>query len=241
MKKLLTLLLVFFTALFIFPQQTKYFDAPFGGGGGYIPGWYIPKMDALNGKLNNFGVENFSSSGFYTSGGAGFLYVPWLPYLRIGGMGFGGSTSNSASVNGFEREAVYSLSGGGLTVEYTLPFVRSFGISVGALIGAGSMQIDLYSSKNNFNWDDVWTNASNSSTQNVNRSLINNYWILSPTLNVDIPFYRFIVFRIGVGYQLTLGENWTADNDKNLSNVPSDLSGNSFFIQSGLFIGIFSF
>jgi hypothetical protein len=47
--------------------------------------------------------------------------------------------------------------------------------------------------------------------------------------------------RIGAGYQLSFGSDWTADNDQNLSNVPSDLNGNSFFIQSGLFIGFFSF
>jgi hypothetical protein len=49
------------------------------------------------------------------------------------------------------------------------------------------------------------------------------------------------VLRLGVGYQLTFGDKWTADNDQPLQDVPSDLNGNAFFIQSGIFIGFFAF
>jgi hypothetical protein len=44
-----------------------------------------------------------------------------------------------------------------------------------------------------------------------------------------------------VGYQITFADDWTADNDQPVANVPSDLNSNSFFIQSGIFIGFFSF
>jgi len=46
---------------------------------------------------------------------------------------------------------------------------------------------------------------------------------------------------LGTGYQLAFNDKWTADNEKELKNVPSDLNANAFFIQSGLFIGFFSF
>ena len=42
------------------------------------------------------------------------------------------------------NEAIYSLGGGGLTVEYTLPFIKNIGVSVGAILGAGSMSLELY-------------------------------------------------------------------------------------------------
>ena len=153
-------------------------------------------------------------------------------------MGFGGSTSESALLNGFEREAVYQISGGGLTVEYTLPFVKNMAVSLGTIIGGGSIQIELYRNSGNFDWQNLFTQIS---TDNISRKLTNDFFLLTPTLNVDIPFYRFVSFRIGGGYQLALGKTWKVENDKQLSNVPSKLNGNSFFIQSGIFFGFFSY
>ncbi len=224
-----------------FPQDSQYFDAPFGGGGGYTPGWYFPNMDQVNLQLKSFGVSEFSNKGFYTSGGAGFIYLGFIPHLRIGGMGFGGSTSNSAVVKGENREVKYSLGGGGLTVEYTLPFVRDFGISIGTAIGRGDLKIELYKNNGPFDWNNVWTEISNSPASDYSRTLDNKYWIITPTINFDIPFQRFVTFRIGAGYQFTFGDKWTAENDQPLNNVPSDLNGKSFFIQTGIFIGFFSY
>ena len=166
----------------------------------------------------------------------------FVPSLRIGGMGFGGSTSESSLLNGFEREAIYHISGGGLTLEYTLPFIKNIAVSVGAVIGGGSIQIDLYRNAGNFDWQSMWSEISSTdSSQNLSRRLNNSFFLLSPTINIDIPLYRFISFRLGGGYQFALGENWEIENEKELSNVPSKLNGNSFFIQSGIFIGFFSY
>jgi hypothetical protein len=226
----------------LFSQDKKYFDAPFGGGGGYTPGWIFVNLDELNKQLVGFGSGQLSTSGFYTSGGAGFIYVGFVPSLRIGGMGFGGSTSESALLNGFEREAIYHISGGGITLEYTLPFIKNIAVSVGAVIGGGSIQIELYRNAGNFDWQTLWSEISSTdSSQNLSRRLSNNFFLFSPTINIDVPLYRFISFRLGGGYQFALGENWEVENDKELSNVPSKLNGNGFFIQSGIFIGFFSY
>jgi len=39
----------------LFSQDKKYFDAPFGGGGGYTPGWIFVNLDELNKQLVGFG------------------------------------------------------------------------------------------------------------------------------------------------------------------------------------------
>jgi len=54
-----------------YSQSKKYFDTPFGGGGGYTPGWYFPNLESLNKELTSIGVPKLSESGFYSSGGAG--------------------------------------------------------------------------------------------------------------------------------------------------------------------------
>lgn len=240
MKKL-TIILFVISAISILPQQKKYFDAPFGGGVGYVPAWYVPNLDPINTELKSTGLSDLSTSGFYSSGGAGFIYLGFVKYLRLGGMGYSGSVSTSAEIGGVKKEVIYNLGGGGLTVEYTLPIVKDVGLSVGAMIGAGSMEIQIYRNNKDFSWDNIWDEQGQDSTGNLNRSLKNNYWTFTPTLNFDYPINRFIVFRLGVGYQLVFADSWTADNDNELKNVPSDLNANTFFIQSGLFIGFFSF
>jgi hypothetical protein len=76
MNKLLILAIIInFTGLMFPQQQKKYFDAPFGGGVGYVPGWYIPNLDPVNVELKSIGMPELSTSGFYSSGGAGFIYL----------------------------------------------------------------------------------------------------------------------------------------------------------------------
>jgi hypothetical protein len=158
-------------------------------------------------------------------------------------MGFGGSLSSTQNVDNVNREVVYSLGGGGLTIEYTLPFIKNLGVSVGTVIGLGSMELLLYRNSVTFDWENTWGEFSDPSVQseNFSRKLENSFWMFTPTINLDYPIYRFVSIRLGVGYQLTFADDWTADNNQPVSGIPSDLSSNSFFIQSGLFIGFFSF
>jgi hypothetical protein len=232
-------------------QERRYFDTPFGGGGGYTPGWYLPNLDPINQRLNPemfipeaeiINMPQLTTSGIYSSGGAGFIYLGIVPNLRIGGMGFGGGTSSKSNSGGESREVKYKFGGGGLTLEYTLPFIKRIGVSFGTIIGAASQTIELYKNRGQFSWDDIWAGmGSGHETDDYSRIMENNYWILTPTLNIDIPFYRFFLFRIGAGYNYSLGNKWEIENDRSLSGVPDELNGSSFFIQSGIFIGFFSF
>lgn len=239
MKSIIILITVF--AGITFSQTAKYFDAPFGGGGGYVPGWYIPNVDPINEQLKIIGIPELSKSGFYTSGGAGYIYIGFLKNLRVGGMGFAGSSSEKSTLLGVNREAVYSIGGGGISAEYTLPFIKNIGVSVGTILGFGGIDIELYKNSGSFGWDEIWNSAGTANSNNVSRTISRNFFIVAPTLNVDIPLYRFVSFRLGGGYQITFGGDWEVDNGQSISGVPSDLGGNSFFIQSGIFIGFFSF
>ncbi len=240
MRSVVTILIVFILSIAIYSQQNKYFDAPFGGGIGYVPGWYIPNLDPVNSEMSTIGMPELTTSGFYSSGIAGFIYIGFVKHLRVGGMGFSGSTSSTQKIGNFNREVVYNLGGGGLTVEYTIPIVKDFGISVGAVIGAGTMTVNVFSNNGDFNWENIW-DFGEAEASSVNTVMNNSFWMFTPTLNLDWPVYRFVVLRFGVGYQLTFGDEWTADNDQPLQGIPSDLNGNAFFIQSGIFIGFFSF
>jgi hypothetical protein len=241
MRFRITLLIVLLLSITIYSQQNKYFDAPFGGGIGYAPGWYMPNLNPVNSEMNKIDMPELSTSGFFSSGIGGFIYIGFIKHLRVGGMGFSGSTSSKQKIGSVNREVLYRLGGGGLTIEYTIPIVKDFGVSVGATVGAGTMTINLFRSNSEFNWENIWQNFGGASAGSINNKIDNSFWLFTPTLNLDWPIYRFVVLRLGVGYQLTFGDDWTADNDQPLQGVPSDLNGNAFFIQSGIFIGFFSF
>ncbi len=251
-----TIILFFLINTSALPQEeSSFYDAPFGGGIGYTPGWIFPHVYGVNNQLKGFGVPDFQKTGFFTSGISGFIYLGILKNFRIGGSGFSGSVSSSGNLNEIltgvdgasdkiirmNTEAVFSLSGGGVTIEYTLPFVRNFGISVGALIGRGSLGIELYKNAGVMNWQNYWSNADNHSPSNFSGTLKDDYWIFTPMLNVDIPAFHLLCFRIGGGYQITFGDKWTYDNDQDLTGAPSSVNGNSFYVQAGVLIGIFSF
>lgn len=223
-------------------QDEMNWDAKFALGLGFTPSWIFPDYSAVNTQLKNSGFSEFAGSGFIAYGGAGHLSIPVVKNLRIGGMGFGGSSRNSVVIGGVEKQAVYSASLGGFTAEYTLPFIKSVAVSIGAVIGGGSTTVELYRHKDGqFDWGNAWNEAGDSSSVNFYRKFYNSYFTVTPTLNIDIPIYRFLAFRIGGGYQIALDNQWHMDNGIALSSRPGGLKSNWFFIQTGIFIGYFSY
>lgn len=214
----------------------------FGLAGGLTTSWMFPNYDELNKQLPSFGINEEFSGGINTWGGSGYVYLMIVDDVRIGGMGFGGSQSISSVVNGYDREVKYGISGGAFTVEYTLPFVKKVGISVGAMVGGGKLTVEQYQNKGEFNWQGIWDEFNEvDGTKNINRKIENNYFTISPTINFDIPLTRFFAIRVGSGYQFSMNESWTIENEKELKNVPSSLNGDSFFIQTGIYLGFFAY
>ena len=215
----------------------------FGFGGGFNAVWLMPKLDDLNKMMPNTGVESFSNSGFMGFGGSGYVYLMFIDNLRLGGIGISGTTTRTGFKDGFNRQIEYSVGLGGVTLEYTLPFVEGFGISLGGIIGVGSSTVSFYQNNGSFNWDDLWKDITDPAkkTQNIARKMSNTFFTFVPTLNIDVPISRFASFRVGGGYIFSFGENWKGDNNIALNGVPSSLKGNTFFIQTGLFIGFISY
>lgn len=250
-----------------FPQGMGW-DAKFAFGGGFTPGWFFPSFDGINNKIEQLGIPKLSNSGFFATGGTGYISLPMLKNVRIGGMGLGGSTSEKSTVNGLNREAQYSMSMGGFTIEYSFPFVPNVALSAGLIIGGGNVTVKLYQNSGAAEWNDIWdmsqlqlvwdepqlnlvpkevesfgekvSQNTASTASNIHRELSNSFFMLAPTLNVDIPVNRFLAFRIGGGYQIAMGGKWKVDNGQTINNVP-DINRNSVFIQTGIFVGYFNY
>ena len=54
-------------------------------------------------------------------------------------------------------------------------------------------------------------------------------------------FIDLFLLELAVGYQFAFGKNWKVENDKEFISVPSKLNGNGFFLQTGIFLGFFSY
>ncbi len=224
-------------------EKAMAWDSKFALAGGFTPGWIMPNFDGFNNQIKTLGLDEFSNSGFFATGGAGHVSLPFLRNFRVGGMGIGGSTKVSKEINGRNYEAKYSSGFGGFTAEYTFPFVSKVAISAGVILGGGNRTLELYNNNNEFSWDEIWQNIPDVDQQekNIYKKLTNSFFSVTPTLHLDIPYKRFFAFRIGAGYQIAVNENWKADNGQKISNVPSNLNNNSFFIQTGIFIGFFNY
>jgi hypothetical protein len=243
MKKVLIVLLI--TASFSFAQMKSKVGwmSKFGVGGGVNATWIFPNYDEINKQLPTLGINEKLSGGLLTWGGSGYIYLMIVDDLRIGGMGFGGSQSVSASTSGFDREIIYSLGGGAVTIEYTLPFIKRVGVSLGGSIGGGKLTVEQYQNTNsNYSWQGTWNEFDlPNNRRSISNIIENNYITLTPTINIDIPFTRFFAIRIGSGYQFTTSESWSINNNQNLNDVPSSLNGNAFFIQTGIYLGFFAY
>lgn len=235
MKKLIIIFISITT--FAFPQSQTYFDYPFGGGGGFMPGYHFVNLDDLNTKLVSVSLPKFSNEAIFVVGGGGFIYIGFIPQLRIGGLGYGGTKSLSHFSNNVSYQVDYNLGVGGFTLEYTLPFFKDFAVSIGTIIGGGEISVDFYENKGIFTWSDVLS----SSQKNNFTKITNEFFLISPTLNIDIPIYRFLSLRLGGGYQYAVSGKWQANNNQTIFNVPDSFNGNSFFINSGIYFGFFAF
>ncbi|MFA7228535.1 MAG: hypothetical protein WC061_05820, partial [Melioribacteraceae bacterium] len=217
--------------------------ARFGAAGGFTPAMVFPNLDPLNAQIKNMGLEPFSGSGMMLYGGSGYAYIMLVDNLRIGGMGIGGTKSVDGIVGGFNREIKFNYGFAGVTVEYTLPFVKNIAVSVGAILGAGSSSIEIYQNQGSYSWTDTWKKVGSgaAASNQVGDKISNSFYTISPTLNIDIPLDRFVAVRVGVGYAATIGDDWKLNNEQGYRGVPLDLNSNSFFIQTGLYFGLFAF
>ncbi|MHB9041376.1 MAG: hypothetical protein ACYC4T_12045 [Melioribacteraceae bacterium] len=244
MKKILFLTLIMFSSTSIFAQEGEDVGwvARFGAALGVTPTYVFPNLDPVNAQIKAMNIDQLSTSGMFVIGGGGYAYIMMVDNLRIGGMGVTGSQMTSGIVGGLSKEVKYNCSFGGLTVEYTLPFIKNIAVSVGTVLGMGTTSIEIYQSAGSFNWTDTWkkVNAGTALT-NVSDKIANSFYSITPTLNVDIPISRFIAVRVGGGYVASFGNDWKINNEKNLDGTPSDLSSNSFFIQTGIYFGLFAF
>lgn len=242
MKKFTLLILILISVNFVNAQRTKQvaWVSKFAVAGGINSVYLFPQFGEINNQIKSFGIGEFTDNGLFTIGGSGFIYIKIVDNVRLGGIGFGTSTSKNSVINGHNREVNYNIGIGALTVEYSIPSIKKVALSIGFMAGVGSQQIELFQNNGSFDWNNLITDFENP-TNSFSRIIKNDFFTFAPTINLDVPFNRFMALRIGTGYLFTVGNKWEIENNIEISNVPSALNFNSFFIQAGVYFGLFLF
>jgi hypothetical protein len=256
MKKLMLLLLVILAAAPELPAQEEMIPpippkrsraAKVGVFGGFTPAWLFADMKPINEILTASGGAALRESGIPLYGGGGAAYIMFVPNLRVGGMGMGGSiSSTSLDAAGVRRDAEVSVGFGGLTVEYVVPVVDKLDIAFGAMLGGGGLDIvlrqDLGGAKT---WSDEWGSFGsgdyeiNGQITSVRRTLEGSFFVWIPSVNVEYAITGWFAVRLGGSYVGMSAPSWSLDGKHDLLGVPTSISGKGFMINAGLFVGTY--
>lgn len=239
--------IVFFNISNFFAQEeyniSSTWDSKMGAGGGVVFNIGTPNLKAFNSALEKLKVQKFENNFIFPFGGVGFAYLPIAKNFRIGGIGTGANVTKKGFSDGYEKETNIVFSNGGFTIEYSIPYIKTIAVSIGAVLGASSIEINIYKNNGTATWDDIWDPGFDS----VSVSKAQYYKITSanfsitPTLNIDIPFEKFLCFRIGCGYVFTFENEWKLNNERSIYSVPTNIKSDNFFISFGLMAGFFVF
>lgn len=221
-------------------ESTPYFAIA----GGATFTFQFANFDAVNQHLitKGFDVGEFSGQ-VNLWGGEGFTGVVYIPNMRIGFLSYGGSKILSKDYPagdepGFKREVEYSVGITGVSLEYAYVPLKSFAIIGGVSVGQGSLELNTYQTQSESDWNnyDPATNQFN-----FLNTAASNFWFIKPNVHFEYAITNFLMFRVGLSYNYTMGYDWTLNNSSTLKNVPDDFNANALQIQTGIFLGLFNF
>ncbi|HMQ98585.1 MAG TPA: hypothetical protein PKE39_06135 [Ignavibacteria bacterium] len=215
----------------------------FAFAGGVTAGWHFNPVKNLNTELKNAGFPEFSESGFFTTGGGGFIDLPMKSnFLRIGGFGNGFTSKLTKQVNDtLKKDANYSLGQGGFSFEYVMVLGKVIDISFGSQFSTGTLKLELYKYGNDLgNYSNSYNEfQSNGSTGNITRTYKSRFYTVQPQVGIGIMLRKFMYLKIDCGYQIGAQNTWRVDNDVEVKNFPSGIEAKGLVLNVGLNFGLF--
>jgi hypothetical protein len=229
------------------PKRTT--AAKVGFFAGVTPSWLFVDVGPINSFLVPAGGAPLKDNGIFMFGGAGAVYIGVINNFRVGGIGLGGGiSSSSVDATGIRRDTDLDVGFGGITVEYVIPAIPRLDIALGGMLGWGGVDVTLrQDTGRNLTWDDEWANfgsgnyvdPSTGTIGNITRTMSGSYFVWMPTVNVEYAVLGWMAIRVGAGYVGMSAPSWSVDGKYDLVGVPSDINGEGFIINGGIFVGTF--
>jgi hypothetical protein len=240
-KKILRLSLILIITLFVsFPAFSQF--GKFSLFGGPMIGWHIPNVDDLNTQLRTSGLPELNTDGYFTIGGGGYMDVPKLDGLRIGGLGTGFSTETSIVTSGdITKRVNYKIGYGGVSFEYVHSMGDIIELTGGATLATGELVIDIYQYKNgSTSWTQNWNELTNtSSSQNISRQMALRFYSATPKVGIGIFLRSYLYAKINAGYMLSANSGWTGETGEEINDAPSGIKADGLVFDFSLNFGLF--
>ncbi len=206
--------------------------------GGPILGWSVPSVTDLNAELKKMGISEFKTSGFFTSGGAGFIDVPVVKGLRAGGYGIGYSDYTNSEYTNTIRSARISYNSAGIMLDYVRKISNTFDYTIGASIGLGTFRMDITQhSKDLNNWNPgvIISDSVSSNIFSYSKSLVT----LQPQAGIGFYPLSFLYFKLNAGYTFTVSGDWKLNDVVKVNNIPAGIKADGFHFSLGIYAGLF--
>jgi len=124
-----------------------------GAGGGFLFFGTSLDLSPINPDVEKMGISPMKEN-LIGEGGYGFAY--FSKYMKLGGMGGGGTVSSSGEVDGVEKGVDFSFSFGGPLIEFSTTVAKRLELFAGGAVLFGSVSVSLSREDAPLVWDDVW-------------------------------------------------------------------------------------
>lgn len=192
--------------------------------------------------MKKIGMPEVSKSGFLALGGGGFIDVPFITGLRIGGIGTGYSDDNSSeSANNIIKNVRYSYTMGGVFAEYVTPLSRDFNLSFGGMFGIGFQNIHISRyTKDLQNWNISYTgNDTLLAGKSNSYKYSSKVYSFAPQVGIGYQVLSFLYIKFNASYMFSVQKKWKLDDVFEVDNVPSGIKADGFNFNIGIFGGLF--
>lgn len=205
-------------------------------GGGYAGMMTFANNDELNKVSAKLGLPAFDGP-MTMHGGGGLVSLLFVPNLRLGVYGAGGSKAVVQVTDTVQTTLRFGTAVTGVQIDYAVRLFKAFTMLPGVMVGPETYSLEMTrSEKGGADFDGLF-----SSNQGLNRSanISNSHVFYYPSINFEYAITQFFMLRLGAGYKGTFGDGtWTDAGDVAIRNAPA-INANGLSVQFGLFLGLF--
>ncbi len=223
-------------------------DGGFDGHGGFFYGYQLVDFKDLKDLAKDMGIE-VPKNGLRGWGGFGMGNLGGG--FRIGGAGYGfwGKYSGVAVDTGsageaddkqYNRVMEVSISGGGVTLEYSPWMIGPVNYGFGVLIGGGSLMVRLHQDDGTFSWNDLTGQYTdfNAEKENIVTEISQGFFILNPYLAARIHILDWMAVDTAVGYNFnTANSSGWYFGDREIAGEGSTINPRNFYFRVGMAFG----
>lgn len=230
----------------LYDEQAAEAPVYFAVGGGPIGGVFMADLESFNQNIARPFVGKDIGNSVFMLGGQGFISVPWIKNLRVGGMGYGGRSEQCCKDTLIDDEMVsrsleYNIGYGGLSLDYVLPLnIPKFWIVPGVVLGVGSVEIFAQQALQRPLFD-IEREFPAGGNKNITHNYQSTFFLYMPQLQFEYSPIGFMMLRASVGYQGTAMGKWEVDRGVGLGTTTKldNVNGNGLIANFGIFFGLF--